>query len=656
MRDELRGLHAEPKPLRRDRPPLARSLDRDRPIERLLNLDRVELCQDVRLAATETAGPGPNHEADEGARNYKDGRGTSRPHVRNEEIATRFSEIADMLDILGEDTFRSLSYQRAARQLESLTENVEDLVREGRVDQIPGIGRALAEKIVEYVTTGRIGYYDELRAKFPPGVLDLLKVRGLGPKKVKILWQQLGITDLDTLKAAAEKHLLRRVKGFGEKTEENILRAIELVKEGEARTFLVDAARIVDAITQGMKATKTVERIEAAGSFRRMRETVGDVDILAVAKNRAAAGAAFERLPGVVEVLASGETKVVVRLEYHDYEGSRRTIQVDLRILDPDSWGAGLQYFTGSKDHNIRLRTMAERRGLKMNEYGVFRDDQRIAGDTEESMYSSLELAWIPPEMREDQGEIDLAATGRLPKLVELPDIRGDFHVHTNATDGTEPLEAMVEAARRRGYSFVGISDHSVSATVASGMTAEQALSRRDRVRALNRELKGFTVLLGTECDILDGGEMDYPEEVLKELDFVIASVHSRFTLPEETQTARIVAAVQNPHVSILGHPTTRQIGWRGPLQLDLDDVFKACAKAGTAIEIDADPRRMDLNSTQARAAKNAGCTVSVDTDSHASGNLVWMRFGVGTARRAWLTATDVLNAWPLEKMRDFLR
>ncbi|TLZ99129.1 MAG: PHP domain-containing protein, partial [Methanobacteriota archaeon] len=498
-----------------------------------------------------------------------------------------------MLDILGEDTFRSLSYQRAARQLESLTENVEDLVREGRVDQIPGIGRALAEKIVEYVTTGRIGYYDELRAKFPPGVLDLLKVRGLGPKKVKILWQQLGITDLDTLKAAAEKHLLRRVKGFGEKTEENILRAIELVKEGEARTFLVDAARIVDAITQGMKASKTVERIEAAGSFRRMRETVGDVDILAVAKNRAAAGAAFERLPGVVEVLASGETKVVVRLEYHDYEGSRRTNQVDLRILDPDSWGAGLQYFTGSKDHNIRLRTMAERRGLKMNEYGVFRDDQRIAGDTEESMYSSLEL------------EIDLAATGQLPKLVELPDIRGDFHVHTNATDGTEPLEAMVEAARRRGYSFVGISDHSVSATVASGMTAEQALSRRDRVRALNRELKGFTVLLGTECDILDGGEMDYPDEVLKELDFVIASVHSRFTLPEETQTARIVAAVQNPHVSILGHPTTRQIGWRGPLQLDLDDVFKACAKAGTAIEIDADPRRMDLNSTQARAAKN---------------------------------------------------
>ena len=449
---------------------------------------------------------------------------------------------------------------------------------------------------------------------------------------------------------------MSRVKGFGEKTEENLLRAIAAVKEGEARSFLVDAARIVDGIVERMQASKTVERIDAAGSFRRMRETVGDIDILAVAKDRSAAGTAFEHLPDVVEVLASGETKVVVRMAYHDYEGAPRTIQVDLRILDPDAWGAGLQYFTGSKDHNIRLRTMAERRGLKMNEYGMFRDEKRVAGDTEESMYSALDLAWIPPEMREDQGEVDLAATGRLPTLVELADIRGDLHVHTNATDGSEPLEAMVEAARRRGYAFVGISDHSVSATVARGLTAEHALERRDRVRELNRSLKGFTVLLGTECDIVEAGEMDYPDEVLKELDYVIASVHSRFTLPQKEQTARVVAAVQNPHVDVLGHPTTRQIGWRGPIQLDLDDVFKACAKAGTAIEVDADPRRMDLSAAQARAAKNAGCTIAVDTDSHASGNLAWMRFGVGTARRAWLTPDDVLNTWPLEKMQAFWR
>ncbi|HEX9339578.1 MAG TPA: DNA polymerase/3'-5' exonuclease PolX [Thermoplasmata archaeon] len=575
--------------------------------------------------------------------------------MKNEEIAARFSEIADMLDILGEETFRILSYQRAARQLESVADDIEDLARRGQVDRIPGIGPALAEKIAEYVTTGRIAYHDELRAKFPPGVLDLLKVRGLGPKKVKILWQQLGITDLDGLRTAAQEQRLRRVKGFGEKTEENLLKAVELAKEGQARAFLVDAAHVVESIVAHMHATKTVERIEAAGSFRRMRETVGDVDVLAVAKDRGAAGAAFTRTPGVVETLASGETKVVVRLAYTDYEGSPRTIQVDLRILEPGSWGAGLQYFTGSKDHNIRLRTMAERRGLKLNEYGVFRDEARVAGDTEESVYAALGLAWIPPEMREDQGEVDLAAAGRLPTLLEPSDIRGDLHVHTNATDGTEPLEAMVEAARRRGYAFVGISDHSVSATVARGMTAEQALKRRDRVRSLNRAAKGFTVLLGTECDILDSGEMDYPDEVLKELDYVIASVHSRFTLPRKEQTARVVAAAQNPHVDLLGHPTTRQIGWRGPIDLDLDAVFKACARAGTAVEIDADPRRMDLSATQARAAKNAGCTIAVDTDSHASGNLDWMRFGVGTARRAWLTPDDVLNAWTLERVREFL-
>ncbi len=587
-------------------------------------------------------------------RNHKDGRGTSRPAVKNDEIVALFNEIGAMLDILGEDTFRILSYQRAARQLESLPDNIEDLVRQGRVDQIPGIGPALGEKITEYVTTGKLAYYEELRAKFPPGVLDLLKVRGLGPKKVKVLWQELGITDLETLRTAAQKHMLRKVKGFGEKTEENLLRAIDFVKEGQTRTLLADAAQVVDHVLERMRASKTVERVEAAGSFRRMRETVGDIDILAVATDRAAASEAFRHLPGVIEVIAAGETKVVVMIEFRDYEGSRRTIQADLRVLDPDSWGAGLQYFTGSKDHNIRVRTMAERRGLKMNEYGMFRDEVRVAGDTEESMYTSLDLPWIPPEMREDQGEVDAAKSGTLPAVVDLKDIRGDFHVHTNETDGTEPLEAMVEAARRRGYAFVGISDHSVSATVASGLTAERALARRDRVRALNRELKGFHVFLGTECDILDGGAMDYPDEVLKELDYVIASVHSRFTLPQDEQTARVVAAVRNPHVDILGHPTTRQIGWRGPIQLTLEEVFGACAKAGTAIEIDADPRRMDLNWTQARAAKNAGCTITVDTDSHASSNLAWMRFGVGTARRAWLTPDDVINTWSLEKIRAF--
>lgn len=574
--------------------------------------------------------------------------------VQNEEVVALFNEIADMMDILGEGTFRVLSYRRAARQIESLGEALEDLVREGRVARIEGVGPNLAQKIEEYVTTGKIASHEELRAKLPSGVLDLLKVRGLGPKKVKVLWQELGITDIETLRTAAQKHLLRRVKGFGERTEENILRGIELMKEGQARALLADAARVLDDVLAALRASGTMERVEAAGSFRRMRENVGDLDLLAVAEDRTGASAAFTRLPGVIEVIAAGETKATILLAYHDYEGARRTIQVDLRILDADSWGAGLQYFTGSKDHNIRLRTMAERRGLKLNEYGVFRDEARVAGKTEESVYAALDLAWIPPEMREDLGEVDLAMAGRLPKLVELEDIRGDFHVHTDATDGTEPLEAMVDAARRRGYAFVGISDHSVSATIARGLTAEQALERRDRVRALNREGKGIAVLLGTECDILDGGAMDYADEVLKEFDYVIAAVHSKFTLPEKEQTERVASAVRNPHVDLLAHPTTRQFGWRGPIQIDLEEVFAACAKAGTAIEIDAHPRRMDLNGAQARAARKAGCTISVDTDAHASAGLGWMRFGVGTARRAWLTKDDILNTGSMERVKAF--
>jgi len=584
-------------------------------------------------------------------RNYKAGRGASRRRVKNQEISDRFNEIADMLDILGEDAFRIISYRRAARQLEALTEDVEDLVREGRVASIPGIGAALGEKIEEYVTTGKIGYHEELRARFPPGVLDMLRVRGIGPKKVKLLWQELGITDVETLRKAAETHRLRRVKGFGEKTEEKILRSIELLKEGESVFLLAHAHAVATMVTDHLRKRAPVKELVAAGSLRRMKETVHDIDILATTEDPRAVAEAFTTMPGVREVLAAGESKSVVLL---DAEG--RLIQVDLRIVEPGSWGAALQYDTGSKDHNIHLRTMAQKRGLMLNEYGIFRDDSKVAGETEESVYSALGLSWIPPEMREDQGEIELAMKGETPRLVEDRDVHGEFHVHTNATDGVDSVETMVDQAKALGYAFVGISDHSVSSAVAFGLTAEKALARRDRFRELNRERKGFTILFGTECDILDGGQMDYSDDVLKEFDFVIGAVHSRFTLPIKEMTERINAAVRHPYVNILAHPTTRKIGQRDPIQVDLDEVYAACAKAGTAIEIDAYPDRMDLNGPQARAAKNAGCTIAVDTDSHAKDHLAWMHFGVGTARRAWLTATDVLNAWPLEKIRAFFR
>ncbi len=576
--------------------------------------------------------------------------------MANDEVAALLHEIGDMLDILGEDRFRVVSYHRAARAVEGLTTDVEDLARDGKLGEIPGVGSAIADKITEYVTSGRIGYHEELKARFPPGVLELLQVRGVGPKKVQILWHQLGITDLATLEQAAKHHRLRRIKGFGEKTEDNLLKAIETFRQGQARALIWDAAQVVDAIQAHLESHARILRLEAAGSFRRMRETVGDVDILVTTPDVKAALRAFTTFPSVKQVYSEGEIKSSVLVEYAAYAGGTRLLQVDLEILDAESWGAGLQYFTGSKDHNVHLRGMAVDRGLKLNEYGLLRGAEKLAGATEEGVYQALGLPWIPPELREDRGEIEAAQRGELPKLIELMDISGDFHVHTNATDGRESLEAMVDAARSRGYGYVGISDHSPSAVVAFGLTSEQALAQRDRIRDMNRGLRDFVVLAGTECDILEGGALDYPDEVLGEFDFVLASVHSKFTQPRKEMTARLIAAVENPHVSVLAHPMARLIGSREPIDADLDAVFAACARTGTAVEINAGPTRMDLTGAQARAAKAAGCLVAVDTDAHASRELAAMRFGVGTARRGWLTAADVVNAWPVERVKAFFR
>lgn len=576
--------------------------------------------------------------------------------MKNDQVAALLHEIGDMLDILGEDRFRVVSYHRAARAIEGLTADIGDLVRDGRLGDIPGVGTAITGKITEYVTTGAIAYHEELKARIPPGVLELLQVRGIGPKKVQVLWQQLGIADLATLEQAAKHRRLRRIKGFGEKTEANILKAIETYRQGQARALIWDAAIVVDTLCGHLESQAPIARIEAAGSFRRMRETVGDVDILVTTRDVKAVTRAFTSFPSVKQVYSEGEIKSSVLVEYAGYDGSTHLLQVDLEILDGSSWGAGIQYFTGSKDHNVHLRGMAVDQGLKLNEYGVFRGEQKLAGATEEDVYRALGLPWIPPELREDRGEIEAALKDRLPELVRLSDIQGDFHVHTNATDGRESLEAMVGGARARGYAYVGISDHSPSAVVAFGLTSEQALAQRDRIRAMNRDLKDFTVLVGTECDILDGGAMDYPDEVLKEFDYVLASIHSKFALPRKEMTARVIAAVENPYVSILAHPMARLIGSRQPIDIDFDAVFAACARSGTAVEVNAGPTRMDLTGPQARAAKEAGCVLTVDTDAHATRELDAMRFGVGTARRGWLTAGDVVNAWPIDRVKAFLR
>ncbi len=576
--------------------------------------------------------------------------------MKNDTVAVLLHEIGDMLDILGEDRFRIVSYHRAARAIEGLTSDVEDLARDGKLGEIPGVGSAIADKITEYVSTGRIGYHEELKARFPPGVLGLLQVRGIGPKKVAVLWQQLGITDLATLEQAAKHHRLRRIKGFGDKTEENLLKAIETYRQGQARALLWDAALLVDAVRAHLERAAPVARFEAAGSFRRMRETVGDVDLLVTTPDAKAVTRAFTSFPSIKQVYSEGDIKSSVLVEYQGYDGGPHLLQIDLEVLEAGSWGAGLQYFTGSKDHNVHLRGMAVEKGLKLNEYGVFRGEEKIAGATEEDVYRAVGLPWIPPELREDRGEIEAALHGELPRLLEPGEVAGDLHVHTNASDGSEPLENMVAAARNLGYRYVGISDHSPAEVVAFGLTSEQALAQRDRIREMNRGLQGFQVLVGTECDILDGGAMDYPDEVLREFDYVLASIHSKFTMPEKAMTERVVAAVENPHVDILAHPSARLLGSRPPIQLDFEEVFAACARTGAVVEVNAGPMRMDITGSQARAAKAAGCRIAVDTDAHSSEELGAMRFGVGTARRGWLTAEDVVNAWPIERLRAFLR
>jgi len=567
--------------------------------------------------------------------------------LKNHEIADVFYEIADLLDMSeSAGRFEPIAYRRAARQLEALAEDIEDVARQGRLRTISGIGPSIARSIEEYLATGTLAKADELRSRIPPGLVEVMAVPGLGPKRAAILWRELHVTNLEELQGAVDSGRLRRVKGFGEKSEENIRRGLRMIAESARKFLIARAYPLAQGIVVYLKAHAPLERIATGGSLRRWRETVGDIDLVAVTSKPDEVSRAFTTMPSVKSVLAAGETKASVVLE----EG----IQVDLRMVEAHNWGAALQYFTGNKDHNIRLRGMAQDRGLKLNEYGLFRGDDPIAGDEEEDVYRALDLPWIPPELREDAGEIDAAAKGELPDLIRLEKVRGDFHVHTNLTDGVDTLGAMVDAARSKGYEYVGISDHSQSLAVTRGLSPEQVLAHRDRIRRLNRELRGFTVLAGTECDILEDGSMDYSDDVLKELDFVIASVHSRFNLPEQEMTARIIRAVEHPDVNILSHPLTRLIGSREAIAFDTDRVFEAAAEAGTAIEVNAYPNRMDLPGHMARYAKEKGCKLAIDTDSHARAHLDNMVYGVGLARRGWLEAADVVNAWPLETVKAF--
>jgi len=570
--------------------------------------------------------------------------------MKNFELARLFDLMADILEIKEENPFRIRAYRRAAQNLETLTEDVETLAREERLEEIPGVGKDLAGKIVEYLRTGRIKDVEAAKRGIPGGVADLMNVPGIGPKTAKLLYEHEGITTLDRLEKLARAGKLRGLHGIQAKTEANILKGIALVRGGQARMPLGRALPLGQELVRALGDVPGVKAIELAGSLRRMKETVGDIDILVTSTSPAKVMHAFTTLPQAAEVLERGETKASIR--------HREGIQVDLRVLEPECFGAALAYFTGSKQHNIRIREMAVKKGLKISEYGVFRasTDRRVAGATEEEVYAAVGLPWIPPELREDLGEVEAAAKGALPDLVALGDIRGDLHCHTKATDGSHTIEEIVAAAEQRGYEYVAVTDHSLSARIAGGLSADELAAHVGKVRAVQQKHPRIAVLAGSECDILADGSMDYSDDVLARLDLVIGAVHSRFKQPRREMTKRICRALANPYVSILAHPTGRLIGEREPYDVDLDEVFRTAKRHGKAIEINSYPSRLDLNDVHARRARDLGVLLAVSTDAHVLDHLSTMELGVAMARRAWVVKSGVVNTWPAKKLLAWAR
>jgi len=566
--------------------------------------------------------------------------------MRNLELADLFHEIADLLEIREDSVFRIRAYRRAAQQLESLGEDVIEALDAGK--KIPGIGADLGAKIREYVQSGAIAYLEEMRKSMPRGVRQLMSLQGVGPKTAKLLYEELGIDSIERLEDACRSGKILELPGVREKTRENILRGIEVWKTGQARMPLGKALTLAEVIVQTLGDERGVRTVEAAGSLRRRVETIGDIDILVTSDRPTAVLDRFVNLPQVASVLARGDTKCSIR--------HRENVQVDLRVVEPEAFGAALQYFTGSKNHNVKLRELAVRKKLKVNEYGVFDDrGRRVAGATEEEVYEAVGLPWIPPELREDTGEIEAALTAGLPPLVEIGHIRGDLHAHTEWSDGHHPLEALVSAAEARGYEYIIVSDHSRSSTIARGLTPEQVRDQIRQIRALQPKHR-IRILAGSECDILADGSMDFPDEVLAELDVVLAAVHSRFKQPGPEMTARICRALENPHVRILAHPTGRLLGSREPYEVDLERVFAVAKQYGKAVEINSSPWRLDLKDVHARRARDLGVMVSIDTDTHYLSELDNIALGVSTARRAWIAPGDVVNTLPLAQLLEWAR
>ena len=564
--------------------------------------------------------------------------------MKNQDISNIFNKMADLLEIRGENPFRIRAYRKAAFNIESLGKDVALLSKE-ELMKIPGIGGDLAGKIEEYILTGRIQAYEQLKREVPESLVTLLNVPGLGPKTVSLLYSRYHVKDIDELERLARGHELIKVPGIGDKTETSILKGIEMLRRVSSRHPIGKVLPIVNEILGYLSGHAPVGRLNVAGSIRRWKETVGDIDILSTSKDPGAVMGVFTRMPDVKEVLMKGPTKSSVVLE--------GGLQVDIRVVDEDSYGAALAYFTGSKAHNIRLREIAVKAGLKLNEYGLFRekDDRKIGGGTEEEIYEILKLQFVPPELREDTGEVEAAAARSLPQLIELKDIKGDLHVHSDWSDGNMKLEDLAAVPIGKGYRYIAVTDHSKGLGVARGLHEERVVEQKKRIDALNKKLRGFRLLAGIEINIKSDGGLDFDEEILKGFDIVVASVHSGFKQSKEQITKRILTAMKNPYVSVIGHPSGRLIGERDAYEVDMDAVLDAAAKTGTAIEVNAYPLRLDLPEPYIRPAKSKGVSLAISTDSHTSGQFDNMVFGVSLARRGWLEKKDVLNTLGLDKL-----
>jgi len=583
--------------------------------------------------------------------------------VHNADITAIFEEIADLLEIEAANPFRIRAYRNAARILGDLPQEARLLVERGHenllfrhrddLTRLPGIGADLAGKIEEIVTTGHCSLLDRLRKELPPAITGLLKIPGLGPKRVKALYHDLDVQTVEQLQRAAQDGRIRALHGFGEKTEQNILQALEAHASQSRRFKLATAAQYAETLRAFLQAIPGVQQVVVAGSFRRMRETVGDLDILVTAAPDSTVMHSpvmqrFTAYDEVAEVYSAGETRASILLKCG--------MQVDLRVVAQASYGAALHYFTGSKAHNIAIRRIAQQLGLKINEYGVFRGEKRIAGDSEESVYRAVGLPYIPPELREDRGEIEAARANRLPQLVELADLRGDLHAHTKATDGHDSLRDMALAARALGMDYLAITEHSRRLTVAHGLDPIQLARQCDEIDRLNAQLDGITLLKGIEVDILEDGSLDLPDSVLARLDLVVGAVHSRFDLSRARQTERILRAMDHPHFTLLAHPSGRLIEKREPYDVDMLRIIRHARQRGCFLELNAHPERLDLLDSHCQSAREEGVLVSINSDAHSTFDFTNLKFGVGQARRGWLEKTDVLNTRTLAAFRKLLK